>query len=292
MTALLVALMVFLYSLQSLFCKLFSQHHDSPDASLTSTIFSISLGLFVGAATLAFAGFRFAPSPLTLTCGALNAVTLLVYNTAMIQASRGGSFSFQMLSSLFGGILVPMLFGALFLNESLTAVQLIAVALMLVSFVLMNLKGLTFRGNSRRFLFWCLALFLANGFYGVLLNLQQSRMGGAERNEMIVLSYLGLAALYGVVQLIRGRRSLAAGFRMSRRPLVFLLLCCVVATVCVHMVLYVLRFVDETVVYTIENGGVLALSVLYSRLLFHERLSKTQLAGIAVAVVSIVMLSL
>ena len=57
------------------------------------------------------------------------------------------------------------------------------------------------------------------------------------------------------------------------------------------MMLYVLTLIDETVLYTIDNGGVLILSVAYSFLLFHEKLSKTQFLGIALAAVSIVMLS-
>ncbi|MBR3503172.1 MAG: EamA family transporter [Clostridia bacterium] len=292
MTALMVALLVFLFSLQSLFLKLFSERYDNPDSALTSTVFSITYGVFAGVATLILAGFRFAPSPATLGLGALNAVMLFTYTAAMIQASRCGSYSFQMISVLFGGILVPMIYGALFLGEALTALQLAAVALMLVSFVLMNLRGLTLRGNSNKFLFWCLALFLSNGFYGVFMNLQQMRMNGGERNEMIILTFLGMALLYAVLQLARSPKALVSGFRMSKKPMLFLILCCCVATAAVHMMLYVLTLIDETVLYTIDNGGVLILSVLYSRLLFHEKLSRTQLLGIALAVASIVMLSL
>ncbi len=292
MTALLVALLVLLFSLQSLFLKLFSQNYDNPDSTLTSTVFSISYGAFAGLATLAIAGFRFAPSGVTLGLGALNALMLLTYTTAMIQASRCGSYSFQMISVLFGGILVPMVYGALFLGESLNAVQLAAVGLMLVSFVLMNLQGLSLKGSSKKFLLWCLALFLSNGFYGVLLNLQQLRLGGAERNEMVVLTFLGMALLYAVSQLARNPKALFSGFRMSTKPLIFLILCCCVATAAAHMMLYVLTLIDETVLYTIDNGGVLVLSVLYSRVLFHEKLSRIQLVGIAVAMASIIMLSL
>ena len=291
MTALMVFLLVFFFSLQSLFLKLFSEHYDSPDSALTSTVFSITYGVFAGAATLILSGFHFAPSPVTLRLGALNAVMLFTYTAAMIQASRCGSYSFQMISVLFGGILVPMVYGALFLGEALSALQLIAVGIMLVSFVLMNLEGLTLKGSSKQFLLWCLALFLSNGFYGVFMNLQQTRMNGAERNEMIVVTFLGMAALYAVIQLIRDPKAFKTGWRMSKKPLIFLLLCCCVATAAVHMMLYVLTLIDETVLYTIDNGGVLILSVLYSFILFREKLTKPQLAGVALAAVSIVMLS-
>ena len=143
MAVLSVFVLVVLYTFQSLFQKLFSTHYESSSAALTSTVFSISYGAFAGLSTLIVTGFAFAPSPATWVCGLVNALALWTYNTCMIQASRTGSYSFQMIAMLFGGIVLPMVFNAIFLGTALSALQLFAIALMLVSFVLMNLKGLT-----------------------------------------------------------------------------------------------------------------------------------------------------
>lgn len=292
MTVFLVAALTVMFTLQSLFCKLFSQKFDSGSADLTATVFSISYGLFTGVVTFLAAGMKFAPSRETLWLGLLNAVALLVYNLSMIQTSRLGPYSFQMLSSLFGGIVVPMVYGAAFLHESLSGMQLLAVGLMLAAFVLLNHKGLSLKGGSGKFFFWCAALFLANGFYGVLLNQQQLLMHGTQRNEMIMLTFLGMAVLSLLLQLIRDPRALARGFRIPGKPLAYLLLCCACAATACHLILYVLTLVEATVLYTIDNGGVLVLSVLCSCVLFHEKLDKAQALGMALAVVSIVMLSL
>lgn len=292
MAFVLVALLVVIYSFQSLFLKLFSARYPDQSSGLTSTVFNISYGAFAGITTLAAMGFRFSASRVTLCCGLLNAVTLLTYNLSMIQASRRGSYAFQMIAMLFGGIVVPMLHSVLFLGSSLSVMQCAAVALMLISFVLMNLQGLSLKGSDKSFLFWCLALFLSNGLYGVLMNYQQLRMAGAERSEMIVLTYLGMAVLCALIQGSRNPKGLIQGFKMPAKPLVFLLSCCLCATLGSHLVLYVLTLVDSTVLYTIDNGGVLALSVLYSCVLFHERLNRWQIAGIALALASILMLSL
>jgi len=292
MRALLVAVLTLLFSFQSLFCKLYSQKNTNGSAATVSAVFSITYGAFAGLVTLVLTGFRFAPSPQTLLCGLLNAGMLLLYNTAMIGASRGGSYSIQMISSLFGGIVLPLLHEVLFLGGSLSALQLAAIALMLVSFVLLNLKGFSLKGSSGRFLLWCAALFVSNGLYGVLMNLQQSLLGGAERNEMIILTYLCMALMYAAAQLLRDREALRRGFRLGREPLLWLLLCCASATAAAHLMLYVLTLVDAAVLYTIDNGGVLVLSVLYSCVLFRERLSRAQFAGIALAAASVVMLSL
>ncbi len=292
MTALLVAAMTLLFSFQSLFCKLFSLKNTGKDAAETSSVFSITYGAFAGLVTLALAGFRFAPSKETLLLGLFNAAMLLLYNTAMIQASRTGSYSLQMISSLFGGIALPMLHEVLFLGGKLSVLQLAAIGMMLAAFVLMNLKGLGFGGHSGQFLFWCGALFVSNGLFGVLMNLQQRLSQGAERNEMVILTYLGMAVVYGLLQMAKDAKKLKASFRIGREALLYLLLCCISATCAAHLMLHVLNLVDATVLYTIDNGGVLLLSVLYSRVLFRERLTLPQGIGVLLSIASIVMLSL
>ena len=67
-------------------------------SALASTVFNISYGAFAGITTLCAMGFRFSASKVTLICGLVNAVTLLCYNVSMIQASRKGSYAFQMIA--------------------------------------------------------------------------------------------------------------------------------------------------------------------------------------------------
>ena len=307
MTALLVALMVLLYSFQSLFCRLFSESYQQKDAGIVSTVFSISYGVFAGVATMFVAGFQFSFSAITLICGLGNALMLLIYNTAMIQASRQGSYSFQMLCMLYGAIILPMIHEALFMGKTLQPLQLAAIGIMLVSLVLMNLQGLSLKGNSKGFLFWCLMLFLSNGFYSILMNVQQAErtalqaeavaqslpIPGMERNEMIILTFLGMAVMYTIYQLIKDPKALKEGFKIPKKPLLYLLVCCLSATVAVHLVLLVLpRLNNATVLFTIDNGSGVVLAALYSLIFFKEKISEVQWAGISLAMVSIIMLSL
>ena len=74
--------------------------------------------------------------------------------------------------------------------------------------------------------------------------------------------------------------------------LLFLLLCCASAFVAASLALRLLTLVPSGLLYTVDNGGVLALSFLYAVLLFHEKPQKREIAGIALAVVSIVLISL
>lgn len=297
MTALLVAIMVLFYSFQSLFTRLYSANYKGPDSSQSTTAFNICFGAFIGAATLITGGFSFAPSWPTVLYGILNAGMLLLYNTAMIESGNRGSYSFLMIASLFGCIIVPLTVGAVFLGEQLNAVQIIAIILMLISFVVMNARTISFKGSSGAYYFWCAMLFLSNGAFSTVMNLQQKAAAAAglgdQRTEMIAIVYLGMALAVLISQLIRGGKArLMQGFKMGKKSALFVILCSIVATIASNLLLTLLNRIDSGILYTIDNGGVLVLSVLYSFFLFKERPRWDQIAGIVLAVVSIIMISL
>ncbi len=293
MLALLVAAMVLFYSFQSLFTRLYSANYKGPDASQSTTIFSISYGVFIGLATLIVGGFQFAPSWQTILFGVLNALMLMLYNASMIESGNRGSYSFLIICSMFGGILVPLAINVAFLGETITLIQGLAIVLMLIAFVVMNVRGLSLKGASGSYYLWCIILLLSNGLYSVVMNLQTTVMEGAERTEMLTILFLTSALLVAAPKLIRGRgREIVQGFRMGKKAALFLIICCASATAAANLLLYILTQMPASILYTIDNGGVLVLSVLYSLILFKERPRWEQWVGIALALVSIVMLNL
>lgn len=281
----LVVLLVLLYTGQSLFCRLYTGAREGSGA----TQFSVFYAAFAGICTLAVNGFSYAPSAQTVILGLVNAMMLLCYNIAMVRCGSLGSYAFMMICSLSGGILVPMLYDALYLQYVFSPLQLAAIVLMLLSFVVMNLEGVRAKKN-RRYLVWCAILFAANGLYGVLMNLQQTLMQFTQRNEMIITTFLGMALLTGAFQLVVNRRAFIEGFHMSKRALVMMVLSSICATVAVNMLMYVMQSVNITVLSVLDNGGVLVLSAVCAFTLFKEKVTPSTLAGIALACCSIVML--
>lgn len=289
----LVILMVLLYSFQSLFTRLYSASYAGADKSEATAVFSVCYGLFIAFTSLAANGFSFAPSWQTWLFGLANAGVLFLYNNAMIEAGNRGSYAFLMIFCMFGGILVPTAVGTLFLDERLTGLQIFAIVLMLVSLVVMNLKGISFKGNSGAYYVWCILLFASNGLYGTVMNLQAVAMKGEERAEMLTILFALSAVAAVVVELAKKRgRKLAEGFKMGKRAALSLLVCGGSATGAVNLLMYLLPQMKSSILYTIDNGGGLVLSILYSLILFHEHPRKDQIVGMIMAVVSIVLIEL
>ena len=252
--------------------------------------FSVFYAAFVGFSTLAVNLFAYAPSGITLLLGLINAMVLLTYNIAMVRCSSLGSYAFMMVCSLSGGILVPMLYDALYLGYVFSPLQLTAIALILIAFVLMNLEGFAEKKNMR-YLIWCAILFAANGLYGVLMNLQQMLMNFTLRNEMIVTTFLGMALMTSAFQLLVARKGFLRGFQMSRQAALYLLLSALSATLAVNLLMILMKSVNITLLSVMDNGGVLVLSALYAFTLFKEKPKPSGMLGLLLVGVGVIMLS-
>lgn len=293
MLVVLVTLMILFFSFQSLFTRMYSASYAGPDKGIATPVFSVCYGVFIAVASFLVGGLRFAPSWQTVLLGVINAGMLVLYNTSMIEAGNRGPYSFLMVCSMFGGILLPIAVGVCFLGETLSGLQIAAVALMLVSLVLMNLPSGSFRNVSRSYFVWCILLFLANGMYGVLLNLQAMVMDGAQRTEMLTILYLCSAVAAASIELAQGRgKALKAGFHMGRKAALFLLITCLSATAASNLLLYILTLMESSILFTIDSGAVLMVSILYSLVLFHEKPSWQRVVGMAIAVGSIVLINI
>ena len=60
----------------------------------------------------------------------------------------------------------------------------------------------------------------------------------------------------------------------------------------VQLMILIGRVDSLPVFYTVENGMILVLTIVFSAILFKEKLSRTTVGGIALAVISLAMLSL
>ncbi len=290
-STLLILLIVVLYSLQTLFCTMYTNKYPGKPEN-ASPVFCVLESVAIAVFTWAWIGFKFELSPITLLLGSLNAVVLFTYNTSLIKASSKGSYAFMNVAMLFGCILVPLMYTTIFLGDKLVWYQYAAIGLMLVSFILMNYKD--FKQKERTswvYYVFCALLFLSNGMYGTLLKMQ-SDYNEAQKNEMIILTY-GIMGVIAFVQLaFKEKKDTFKAFKMSKKAVLPLALCLASAALAINILVLVIPMVNTAVLYTVENGGVLILAAVYSFIFFKEKPQLSTVLGIITAAVSITVLSL
>lgn len=288
MANLLVVLLILLYTCQSGFANMFQRNYPG-DKRYASQVYSVFYGVIVSLATFIFAGFSIRPSLTTALLGIANGAVLVTYNAMLIKASAAGPFSIVMIFNLSGGILIPMFQSILQDPTQLSALQYGAIALMLVSFVFLNMedkKGGD-KSVSAKFLLYALLLGLANGIYGTLLNVQKSLMNEAESAEMIVCTFLSSAVFAFVLLMIQAGKAALPSFRQNTKSAIFVTAASVSAAAAVNLLMYALGLVNVAVLYAMDNGGVLLVSVLWSVVILKEKIGRNKIIGLVLATIAI-----
>ena len=285
-----IGLIILLYSFQTLFCKLFSDRYPGKK-ELVSPVFCVIQAVFITFATFAFNGFQFHVSSLTLLFGISNGLILFGYNTSLIKAGTLGSYAFLNVCLLYGAILVPSAYGILFLHENITVLKIIGIIMMLIACVFMNMDEIKLKDNSIKYYIFCILLFLFNGAYCTIIKMQTIYFNEEKQSMvMITFSLMGIIALINLITKEKG--STLQAFKLNKKCLPSLTLCLISATLAINLLMYILPLIDTAVLYTVQNGGVLILSALYSVFLFKEKMSWQKTFGILIAVISITILSI
>lgn len=285
-----VILCVACYTGQGFFNKLFSMHYRGPEAAATP-VYATLFGGIVCAAAFCLAGFRFQPAGGTVLLGCVTGVVLFLYNLGMIRAARSGPYAFQSIVMLFGSIVVCLVFSAVWWGDKMGWLQLLGIGVMLLSFVVLNSGGIDFTGVKREYFFWVALLFFSNGFYGVLMDAQQ-RLYPQQRNEMIMITFLSSAAVSLAYLLATQRGRAPAAFRMGRAAWGCAVGSSLCAALAVFILMALLSYIPSYILFTICNGSILVLSALLCAAVLKEKMTRRTAAGIALAVLSIVLLSL
>lgn len=278
------------YTFQTFFNKLYSGAYRGPESAATP-VFSVLYGVIVGAATLAANGGRFEASTVTWGLGLLNGFVLFAFNLSSINAARKGPYSLQSIMMLFGNVLLPLLFSAVVWQERLGTMALVGIVIMLAAFIVINSKGLSVHGKPGYF-GWVVALFFANGIYGIVMDAQQRLCMQTQRNEMIIITFFFSAVISIIYLLIGQKGAWLDAFRMGKKAFVFTLVSALSAAAAVYQMMVLLGTSSAAILYTINNGSIMVLSALLSAVVLKEKLSGNTVAGIVLAAISLVLVNL
>ena len=285
---LLIIGLVVLYSLQTLFCKFYSDNYPG-NPELSSPVLCVTQSIAIALLTFAFTGFKFDISLLSFVFGALNAAVLFGYNTSLIKAGERGSYAFMNMMMLFGGIFVPLVYSSVTTGTFPSLIQCVAIFAMIVACLLMNVENIKLGGTKISYFVFCILLFLFNGLYGVLLKAQEQHSAD-ESQEMVIISY-GLMGVIALVQLLfKEKKDTPKAFCFNKKSAIFLILFLIISGLAVNVLVLLLNLIDVTVLYTVDNGGVMMLSALYSITLFKEKATPLKIIGIVIAIASLCVL--
>ena len=296
---LLLAFLIALYTLQSLFTKLYTDKYPgNPDSA--SNVLTVVSGFSVAVITLVFfTKFNFDFNIYCLLIGLLNAFALYGYNYAIVKASQSGPYSILMMFSLSGGIIIPIIVALIcgwdsWASIGAAVVNIVAIITIITSVYLVSSKEE--RGESKGtvsapFIITCFLLSICNGLYGVFLTLQQRSApagGEANRDEMVIATFFFAALISFISGLIKEGGAFFRSFRQNKISALYLALTSLVFALAINLIVIIIPLIPTTILYTLDNSLVLIMSVLISCIFFKERLTRKNIIGIVCMVVALV----
>lgn len=287
-STLLIIALVLLYSLQTLFCKFYSDNYTGK-RELASPVLCVMQSIAIALLSWGFAGFEFHISPISLLLGVVNAAVLFGYNTSLIKAGDRGSYTFMNMMMIFGGIFVTLVYVSITTGEFPSTVECIAIVTMIIACVLINIESIKLGGAKLSYYVFCLLLFIFNGLYGTLLKAQE-QYNASESQEMVIISYFVMGIIALIQLFVKEKKNTIKAFSFNKKCALFLVLFLIISGLAVNVLVLLLRYLNAAVLYTVNNGGVMMLSALYSITLFKEKATPLKIIGIIIAVISLCVL--
>lgn len=189
-------------------------------------------------------------------------------------------------------IVLTVIFAIWMYNETVNALKIIGVILALLAVILTNIQS-TSEKASRPQVWWMLLLpiyvFLGCGVAECLLQYAKMSVLGNQEDIRFTIFLFGTAGIIGVIVLLGN--VLFGKSRLKSKNIIAGIALGVPNYFSVHFLLEVLGSgLEGSVVFPVNNISIIVLSALLAWLIFSESLSKINMAGIVLAVVSIVLI--
>jgi drug/metabolite transporter (DMT)-like permease len=185
---------------------------------------------------------------------------------------------------------IPVVAGILLYDESLTWLKVLGVvgALVAVGLVVKPSGGIKI---EKKFLFLPIVIFFGSGALDSIFKYCETNYVGAEEVSIFSASLFGVAAIVGVTSMIF--RKLFQGKRLETKSIIAGVALGVPNYFSVHYLILSLQIpgLESTMIFPINNVGIVVVSTILAIILFKEHLSKLNWTGILLALLSIVLIA-
>jgi len=259
------------------------QYQRSEGDSFTAGLrYNALNGLLTALIFLALSGFRPGFSLYSLLMAFAMSLCAMLYSILGLRVLKEGNTAIYSLFLMSGGMLLPYVFGLLFLNETLTIFRLLGVLMILAAVILSNRSKFRFQPT---FYLFCAAVFLLNVMVSILSRCHQVNTAFASVSSTAFVMYSGVGKfVMSSVALAVQKKEKRARFSSGKVvPLI-------AGSALIGGVSYMLQLIGAkelpaSVLYPIVTGGSIVFSALSGRVFFREKLTVYQRISIALCVI-------
>ena len=284
---LLTVFSVLMETAKNIFSNMYSKDHIKGERD----IYLFNIYMYAGAFAVMLILQILFPSSLSLETAILAALFALMIGgmqTTLLRALRHGPLSYVNFIQT-SGLVIPALFGAVCLGQSVSVRQISALPILLFSMALvMDLKK---ENSGGKWLGDAIGSMVCCGLVGVIQSLHQSSNHADEQNSFLALSFF-FVVLINVISFLVSPKVSDTPQNAYPKLYVLPLLSGIFFGIVNALNLFLVGVMPNVIFFPIANGGLLIATMLAAVWIFKESLNRKQWLGILIGVVSMCMLGI
>lgn len=220
---------------------------------------------------------------------ALGAMFILVFSLMVITTQRGGMSVVSVASKM--SVAIPVIFVILYYNESIGILKVIGILLALVSVYLVSIRKRDGLSIDMRYFIFPLLVFLGSGIIESSLKFLENAYVPDDEVSLFSANTFFFACVTGI--LFFGFQKLKTKTSFRRKDVLGGLLLGIPNYFSIYFFILALRIdgLDSSSIFIINNVSIVLLSTLLGIVFFREKMIVKNWLGIAVAILSIVLIT-
>ena len=220
---------------------------------------------------------------------ALGFLFILIFNLMALTAQRNGLSVASVAAKM--SVVIPIVFGIVVYNEQAGLQKVIGIIFALIAVYLTAVKNNT-KFNLRQGLLLPFAVLLGSGIIDTSIKYIETTYLASNGIPIFSATIFGCAALIGTIILFI--KYLKKDFKFDIKSLLGGLVLGVVNYGSIYFLLKALQFegLESSSIFTVNNVAIVMLSTIVGLVLFKEHISKKNWIGIAIAIISILLVTL
>ena len=220
----------------------------------------------------------------------LGALFIIVFNLMAITTQKSGLSVVSVATKM--SVVVPVLFGLLYYNESLGTVKLIGIAIALIAVYLTSNKSKQGISVNRKSIVLPILVFIGSGIIDTSIKfLEDTYVANNDVPLFSAIIFLAAAIIgfiFIIIQIIRG------SFNFEFKNIIAGICLGVPNYFSIYFLVKTLRsdILESSGIFAINNVSIVALSTFAGIFIFKEKLIRKNWIGIALAILSIILISI
>lgn len=226
-------------------------------------------------------------TPFSFIMASVFAFCVVAYKVIGLKILKKGGVSLYTMFLMTGGMIVPYIYGLVFLKENFEILHLIGLLIVITAVIMAYYGSISF---SRKLLILCVVVFFINGCTSVITKVHQIETVKpvVSSMELLIISSF-MRSVLSIIAYPFAVKSDNDKAKMHSSAIIIITISALICGISNMINFTYAKTVPATVIYPIITGGTILFSILGSKLVFKEKLTRTMIVGVILCIIGLLL---